>query len=73
MCYADALGLGVVLAGIRELAQQHGSRYWTPAPLLVELAERGDTFQIWQEVRRQMPWAMTIEEIAAPRFGLLST
>jgi 3-hydroxyacyl-CoA dehydrogenase len=51
MFYADTLGLRTVLAGIRELAQTHGSRYWTAAPLLAELVERGDGFQSWH--RRQ--------------------
>jgi 3-hydroxyacyl-CoA dehydrogenase len=52
MFYADILGLPMVLARIRELAQTHGSQYWTAAPLLVELVERGDGFQSWH--RRQV-------------------
>ena len=51
MFYADTLGLPTVVARIRELARQHGDSYWTPAPLMVELAERGNTFESWQASR----------------------
>jgi 3-hydroxyacyl-CoA dehydrogenase len=51
MFYADTLGLPTVVARIRELARQQGSRYWTPAPLMVELAERGSTFESWHKSR----------------------
>jgi 3-hydroxyacyl-CoA dehydrogenase len=42
--YADRRGLGDVLARIRGFHREHGER-WRPAPLLVELAERGGTFR----------------------------
>jgi 3-hydroxyacyl-CoA dehydrogenase len=42
--YADRRGLGEVLAHIRVFHREHGER-WRPAPLLVELAERGGTFR----------------------------
>jgi len=42
--YADRRGLGDVLARIRAFHREHGER-WRPAPLLVELAERGGTFR----------------------------
>jgi len=48
MFYADTLGPGVVLEGIRRLAERLGPRYWTPAPLLERLASEGSTFQAWQ-------------------------
>jgi 3-hydroxyacyl-CoA dehydrogenase len=47
MHYADTIGLDTVLAGIRRFAEVHG-RYWNPAPLLVELVDRGETFDAWR-------------------------
>ncbi|QJP72871.1 3-hydroxyacyl-CoA dehydrogenase NAD-binding domain-containing protein [Burkholderia glumae] len=41
--YADTLGLPEVLAGIRRYAAEDPV-FWRPSPLLVELAERGETF-----------------------------
>jgi 3-hydroxyacyl-CoA dehydrogenase len=49
MCYADAIGAATVLAGIHDFAQKHGRRYWTPAPLLEEIAATGGTFQDWRK------------------------
>jgi len=43
MFYADTLGLEEVVGSIRTLAKVHGKRYWTPAPLLVRLADEGRT------------------------------
>jgi 3-hydroxyacyl-CoA dehydrogenase len=51
MSYADALGTAAVLDGIRGFERTLGPQYWTPAPLLCELAASGDTFQFWQERR----------------------
>jgi len=51
MFYADTLGLPAVVASIRELAKLHGPRYWTPAPLLVTLAEEGRGLADWQAAR----------------------
>jgi 3-hydroxyacyl-CoA dehydrogenase len=51
MCYADTLGAAVVLEGIRRFERTLGSKYWSPAPLLSELAAAGDTFQSWQDRR----------------------
>jgi 3-hydroxyacyl-CoA dehydrogenase len=48
MFYADTVGCAAVLEGIRKLAERHGREYWTPAPLLEEIAAAGDTFQTWQ-------------------------
>jgi 3-hydroxyacyl-CoA dehydrogenase len=53
MFYADTIGPAAVLAGIRRFAQAHGPRYWRPAPLLLELAERGLSFESWQHSRAQ--------------------
>ncbi len=41
--YADALGVEVVLGGLRDLAEAHGLRF-QPAPALERLAKRGETF-----------------------------
>jgi 3-hydroxyacyl-CoA dehydrogenase len=51
MFYADSLGLGAVLESVRELAKLHGSRDWTPAGLLVRLADEGGSFAAWQAAR----------------------
>ncbi len=51
MFYADTLGPLAVLESIRTLAREHGERYWTPAGLLVTLAESGGTFAAWQAER----------------------
>jgi 3-hydroxyacyl-CoA dehydrogenase len=50
--YADRRGLGDVLARIRSFHREHGER-WRPAPLLVELAERGATFRDGDRARRR--------------------
>src|SRR5579862_290853 len=47
MFYADTIGLRAVIAGIERFAAEQGAQYWTPAPLLVELAQRGDGFAEW--------------------------
>jgi len=44
MCYADSVGLKTVLARIEEFQAKHGPDLWAPAPLLRQLAERGQTF-----------------------------
>jgi 3-hydroxyacyl-CoA dehydrogenase len=47
MFYADTIGLRVVVAGVEKFAREQGLQYWTPAPLLVELAQRNTTFAGW--------------------------
>jgi 3-hydroxyacyl-CoA dehydrogenase len=47
MFYADTIGPSTVLAGVRRFAETHGRGYWTPAPLLEQIAARGGTFQAW--------------------------
>jgi 3-hydroxyacyl-CoA dehydrogenase len=44
MFYADSVGLYGVLAAIRRFAKGYRGRVWTPAPLLVRLAESGKSF-----------------------------
>jgi len=50
MWYADTLGLQAVVREIQALATAHGDRYWTVSPLLLELAERGDSLRHFQAV-----------------------
>jgi hypothetical protein len=47
MFYADTIGAATVLDGINRFAALHGRRYWTPAPLLTQIAGNGATFQAW--------------------------
>ena len=49
MFHADAIGLPRVLAGIERYARELGAQYWQPAPVLVELAQRGATFAQWDQ------------------------
>ena len=49
MWYADTLGPAAVLSAIHRFAAAHGNRYWTPAPLLTDIATRGDTFDAWHK------------------------
>jgi 3-hydroxyacyl-CoA dehydrogenase len=50
MFHAGLAGLDKVLADVRRYHEQHG-KVWDPAPLLVELAEQGKTFE-QHELRR---------------------
>ncbi len=50
MFYADTVGLDKVLARIEEFHQVHG-HWWTPAPLLKQLADSGKTFSEWDRSR----------------------
>jgi 3-hydroxyacyl-CoA dehydrogenase len=51
MCYADTVGLKTVLARIEEFRARHGEDLWSPAPLLVQLAESGGTFASWDRAK----------------------
>ncbi len=51
MFYADTVGVSVVLEGVRRFERTIGPQYWTPAPLLSELAATGVTFESWQARR----------------------
>jgi 3-hydroxyacyl-CoA dehydrogenase len=44
MFYADSVGLYNVLAAMRRYAKGHEGQAWEPAPLLVQLAESGQSF-----------------------------
>lgn len=51
MKYADAIGLDRVCAVIEERRAKEGDLWWTPAPLLQELAAAGASFQEWSASR----------------------
>lgn len=51
MMYAQLVGLPAVLARIRAFEQEFGAR-WSPAPLLVELADQHSTFREYDAKRR---------------------
>ena len=44
MFYADTVGLPNVLESVRKYEREQGARYWTPAPLLDDLASTRDSF-----------------------------
>ena len=49
MFYADTVGLKNVVARIQEFEKRHGPELWSPALLLVRLAEAGKTFQSFDQ------------------------
>jgi len=51
MAYADTVGLATVYDGVRRLAAEHGSRYWTAASLLADLGGRRSSFAAWHAER----------------------
>jgi 3-hydroxyacyl-CoA dehydrogenase len=53
MFHADTIGPSTVLAGVCRFAEAHGPRYWTPAPVLEEIAAQGGTFQAWSAARAE--------------------
>ncbi len=52
MWYADTVGLKKVRDRIREFHEKHGE-FWEPAPLLVKLADQGETFADYDAAREQ--------------------
>jgi 3-hydroxyacyl-CoA dehydrogenase len=48
MFHAETLGLRTLLDGIHRYRQLFGPMHWQPAPLLVELVERGITIAEWE-------------------------
>jgi 3-hydroxyacyl-CoA dehydrogenase len=52
MVYADTLGLPQVVTALTSYAQVLGPCDWAPAPLLVELAERGGDLAAWDQSQR---------------------
>lgn len=53
MFYAEAIGLDVLLAGMRKYQDIFGPMHWQPAPLLVELVERRLSIAQWQTEQAQ--------------------
>jgi 3-hydroxyacyl-CoA dehydrogenase len=51
MFHAETIGLDVLLAGMRKYQDIFGPMHWQPAPLLVELVERGLSIAQWQAQR----------------------
>ena len=51
MQYADEVGLKTVVAGMEKYRKRYGDLYWTPAPLLQELADAGSSFSAWAAQR----------------------
>jgi len=49
MCYADSLGLDHVLERVRAYAAGPHSKWWTPAPLLAQLASEGGRLSGWSK------------------------
>jgi 3-hydroxyacyl-CoA dehydrogenase len=45
LSYADQVGLDVILERLRHYEAKHGSDYWKPATLLIELAQSGRSFR----------------------------
>jgi 3-hydroxyacyl-CoA dehydrogenase len=52
MFYAETIGLDVLLAGMRKYQDIFGPMHWQPAPLLVELVERGLSIAQWEAEQR---------------------
>jgi 3-hydroxyacyl-CoA dehydrogenase len=50
MWYADTVGVAKVFERVCEFEQQHG-HWWTPAPLLKELADKGQSFAEYDRAR----------------------
>jgi len=49
MFHAEVMGLENLLSGMRRYADTFGPMHWEPAPLLVELVERGITLAEWEK------------------------
>ena len=52
MFYADTVGLKTIYERILEFGRTLDARYWTPAPLLKQLALAGSSFAAWQTGRK---------------------
>jgi 3-hydroxyacyl-CoA dehydrogenase len=51
MFYAQTIGLGKLLEGIRRYSADLGPMHWEPAPLLVELVRDGRTVAEWEQAQ----------------------
>ena len=52
MKYADMVGLDKVYAALEKYRTRYGDLWWTPSPLLEQLARTGSSFQAWSEQRK---------------------
>jgi 3-hydroxyacyl-CoA dehydrogenase len=52
MFHAETLGLKTLLEGMRKYSALFGPMHWEPAPLLVELVERGISIAQWEGEQR---------------------
>ena len=50
MIYADMVGVKKVYDTIVRFRDRYGDEYWTPAPLLEQLAREGKAFNGWSKV-----------------------
>ncbi len=48
MFYAETIELSTLLAGMRKYRDIFGPMHWQPAPLLVELVQRGQSIAQWE-------------------------
>ncbi|MBF8270076.1 MAG: 3-hydroxyacyl-CoA dehydrogenase [Gammaproteobacteria bacterium] len=49
MIYADMVGVKKVYEAIVRFRERYGDEYWTPAPLMEQLAREGKTFSGWSK------------------------
>ncbi|MGI9228711.1 MAG: 3-hydroxyacyl-CoA dehydrogenase NAD-binding domain-containing protein [Gammaproteobacteria bacterium] len=52
MHYADTIGLKNIYDAVCKYRSRYGDRYWTPAPLLEQLAQQDQTFAEWSAARQ---------------------
>ncbi len=52
MFYADTVGLDKIVAAMEKYRGRYGDLYWTPAPLLAQLANEGKSFVTWDASQR---------------------
>jgi 3-hydroxyacyl-CoA dehydrogenase len=55
MFYAETIGLKSLLDGMRRYGDLLGPMHWEPAPLLIELSERGMSIADWERERAHLP------------------
>jgi 3-hydroxyacyl-CoA dehydrogenase len=51
MFYAEELGLKTLLEGMNRFRKEFGAMHWEPAPLLVELVQKGLSLSAWESGR----------------------
>ena len=52
MKYADMIGPDKICAAVEKYRARYGDLWWTPAPLLEQLARAASSFQAWSEQRK---------------------